>query len=58
MLRVILALLAAVLIVAAVTRSAPVWRAFWALAGLIAVYVVLKLTGVVDALAPSRTPWF
>lgn len=56
--RVILVLLAAVLIVAVVTRAAPVWRAFWALAGLIAAYVLLKLTGVIDALAPSRTPWF
>ena len=58
MLRVILALLVAVLVVAVVTRSAPVWRAFGVLAGLAAVYLILKLTGVIDALAPSRTGWF
>ena len=58
MLRVILALLVAVLVVAVVTRSPAVWRAFGVMAGLVAVYVVLKLTGVIDALAPSRTGWF
>lgn len=58
MLRVILALLVAVLVVAVVTRAPAVWRAFGVMAGLVAVYVVLKLTGVIDALAPSRTGWF
>ncbi len=58
MLRVVLALVAAVLIVAVVTRALPVWRAFWALVAIIALYFVLKLTGVIDALAPTRQPWW
>lgn len=58
MLRFVLALVAAVLIVAVVTRALPVWRAFWVLAAIIAIYLVLKLTGAIDALAPSRQPWW
>jgi len=52
------AIFLAVLILAVVawlTRAPRVRRALWAVLLLIAAYGILKATGVIDALAPSRT---
>jgi hypothetical protein len=39
-------------------RSRRARVAFWAVAALVLVYAVLKLTGVIEALAPDRTGVF
>lgn len=52
--RVIVAVLVAVGLVALVTRAAPVRRLLFILLGLILLYLLLKLTGVIDAIQPSR----
>lgn len=52
--RVIVAILVAVALMAVVTRAAPVWRLLMVLIGLILTYLVLKLTGVIDAIQPGR----
>lgn len=57
MLRFIFALVAAVALLAVATRARPVWRALWILLALVALYAALKLTGVIDALAPARDGW-
>lgn len=46
----IIALLAAVLIVATITRARGVRRFLHILLGVLAVYAVLKVTGVIDAI--------
>jgi hypothetical protein len=49
---------AAIVVVAvalvALAARAPARRVLWAVGGAILLYAVLKLTGVVDALAPDR----
>lgn len=54
MLRFILLFVVALAIVAILTRGPAVWRALWVLLAIIGVYVILKATGVIDGLAPSR----
>ena len=51
-------LLLVVLALVAVTRAPGARWALWVALGLVLVYAVLKLTGVIDALAPSRTGVF
>ena len=53
MLRYLVAFVAAVALVALVTRAPAARRALVAILGLVLLYAVLKLTGVVDALAPE-----
>lgn len=38
------------------TRSARARRAIWAILVLLAIYAVLKATGVIEEIAPSRAP--
>jgi hypothetical protein len=45
-------------IYAAITRSRAVTRTLWVLFGLAVLYTILKLTGVVEAIAPSRSGVF
>ncbi|MFO1107407.1 MAG: hypothetical protein U1E34_15070 [Amaricoccus sp.] len=52
--RFILAILASMALMAVVTRSHAILRVLLALIGVILAYLVLKFTGVVDALQPSR----
>jgi hypothetical protein len=54
MLRAIFVFVVALGAVALVTRSRNARRALWVVLGALAVYGVLKLTGVIDAMAPSR----
>lgn len=54
--RIFLTIITAVLIVALVTRAGSVWRLLMILLGIVAVYTVLKLTGVVDSFDP-RGAW-
>lgn len=54
MIRFILAVLAAMTLMAFVTRSHAILRVLLGLIGIILAYLVLKLTGVVDALQPGR----
>jgi hypothetical protein len=50
--RILLSIIFAVLIVAMVTRAGSVWRLLMILLGLVAVYTLLKLTGVIDSVDP------
>ncbi|HMQ93265.1 MAG TPA: hypothetical protein PKA33_17705 [Amaricoccus sp.] len=54
MLRFLLALVLALALVATVTRAHGPRRFLFALLGLMVLYTILKLTGVIDAMAPSR----
>lgn len=56
--RILLLLALAGLAFAVVTRAATLRRAVQILFGAMALYVALKLTGVIDALAPARQPWW
>jgi hypothetical protein len=58
MLRYLAAIIVALALVALVTRAPGPRRVLFAILGLVVLYAVLKLTGVVDALAPSRTGVF
>jgi hypothetical protein len=58
MLRVLLFLVLALAIAALIFRRPALRRALWAALVLVAVYGVLKATGVVDALAPAETGVF
>lgn len=58
MLRFVLVLVVAIALVAVVTRAPGPRRFLFALFGLMVVYAMLKLTGVIDAMAPSRTGVF
>jgi hypothetical protein len=46
------------LVVAMITRSRSANRIFWTLLGVSVVYTLLKLSGVIEALAPDRTGVF
>jgi hypothetical protein len=54
MLRVLLVFVAGFAVVALVSRRPGPRRALYALLAGMAVYAVLKLTGVIDAMAPDR----
>jgi VIT1/CCC1 family predicted Fe2+/Mn2+ transporter len=54
MLRYLVVLIALLAVAAVLTRAPRVRRALWTVLTLVAVYGVLKATGVVDALAPAR----
>jgi hypothetical protein len=58
MLRFVFLVLIALGVVALVTRAPLARRALYVLLGLMVLYTVLKLTGVIDAIAPSRTGVF
>ena len=53
--RIVIILAAAIGLVAFLTRLPAARRMFLLLLGLMAVYAVLKMTGVIEAIAPSRT---
>jgi hypothetical protein len=55
MLRFIGALVVGIAVVALITRAKPVLRLLYVILGLMALNAVLKLTGVIEALAPDRT---
>ena len=55
MLRYAIILFVALVMVALLSGNPRTRRALWVLAGLAVLYVVLKLTGVIDALAPDRS---
>jgi hypothetical protein len=54
MIRFVFALIVAVALIALVTRAPAPRRLLYGILGLMVLYAVLKLTGVVDALAPGR----
>lgn len=54
MLRFLFLALVALVIAAMLTRSPRLRRALWIVFGLIAFYGILKITGVIEALAPDR----
>lgn len=54
MLRYVTLLFVVLLAVAVVTRSRRARRALWVLGGLAVLYTLLKLTGVIEAIAPDR----
>lgn len=58
MLRIVFLAAVALAVVALFTRSARLRRGLWAILVLMAVYAVLKLTGVIDAMAPDRDGMF
>jgi hypothetical protein len=58
MLRLVFLLLVVLALVAAITGAPGARRALWVALGLVLLYAALKLTGVIDALAPSRTGVF
>lgn len=58
MLRFIILVALVSLLVAMITRSRSANRVFWALLGITVAYTLLKLTGVIEALAPDRTGVF
>jgi len=53
-LRSIVLALAALVIAAILTRSPRIRRLLWFVCALIALYGFLKITGVIEAIAPSR----
>jgi hypothetical protein len=57
-LRFVFLVLIALGLVAVVTRSPLARRTLWVLLGLMVLYAILKLTGVIEAIAPSRTGVF
>jgi len=54
MLRYILGLVILVGLVALVTRARGPRRVLWVILGLVIVYAILKLTGVIEDISPSR----
>lgn len=54
MLRYVMVLVVAIALVALVTRATAPRRVLWVLAALMLLYTILKLTGVIDAMAPDR----
>jgi hypothetical protein len=54
MLRYVTVLVIVLLVVAMITRSRNIQRALWVVAGVAVVYTILKLTGVIEAIAPDR----
>jgi hypothetical protein len=56
--RLFLLLLVGLAIYAAITRSRVLIRTLWVLLALAVLYTILKLTGVIEAIAPSRTGVF
>ena len=54
MFRILVLLAAGVALVAFVTRAPRVRRALWVTLWLLGAYAVLKVTGVIEALAPAR----
>ncbi len=57
MLRFVFVFVALTAVVALVSRRPGPRRVFYATAALMVIYTVLKLTGVVDALAPAPSGW-
>ena len=45
-------------VAALIARSPRAKRVLWAAFVLLAVYALLKATGLIEALAPERTDWF
>ena len=58
MLRYVMVLFAGLVIVAILSGNPRTRRVLWVLAGLAILYIVLKLTGVIDAMVPDRTGVF
>ena len=58
MIRFVFALIVAVALVALVTRAPAPRKLLFGILGLMVLYAVLKLTGVVDAWAPGRMSIF
>jgi len=54
MLRILLLVVALLLLVALMTRADTLRRALYVILGAMALYAVLKATGVIEALAPDR----
>ncbi len=54
MLRIVLLVVALLLLVALMTRADTLRRALYVILGAMALYAVLKATGVIEALAPDR----
>lgn len=54
MLRIILLITALAAVVALLTRSQVVLRVIYAVCALLAIYAVLKVTGVIEMIAPDR----
>jgi hypothetical protein len=58
MLRFAVVLVVAIALVAIITRARGPRRLLFAVLGLMVLYTILKLTGAIDAMAPSRTGVF
>jgi len=58
MLRFAFLLVLAIALVAVITRAPGPRRVLFVVLGLMVVYTILKLTGVIDEMAPSRTGVF
>jgi hypothetical protein len=58
MLRFVLLLLIALALVAVIARAPGARRVLWVALAIVLLYAALKLTGVIDALAPDRTGVF
>jgi hypothetical protein len=54
MLRWVMVLFVGLVVVAILSGNPRTRRVLWVLAGLAILYIVLKLTGVIDAMAPDR----
>lgn len=54
MLRILFAVFVVLVAAAVLTRSPRIKRIVWALVGVVVLYGVLKITGVIEAIAPSR----
>jgi hypothetical protein len=55
MLRYVTVLFVVLLAIAVLTRSRRARRGLWVLGGLAVLYTLLKLTGVIEAIAPDRS---
>jgi hypothetical protein len=55
MLRIVMILVVALVAVAVLSGSRRMRRVLWILAGVAILYTILKLTGVVDGIAPGRS---
>jgi uncharacterized membrane protein YuzA (DUF378 family) len=58
MLRWVMVLFVGLVVVAILSGNPRTRRVLWVLAGLAILYTVLKLTGVIDAMAPDRAGVF
>ena len=54
MLRYVMVLFVVLVLVAVLSGNRRTRRVLWVLAGLTILYVILKLTGVIEAIAPDR----